>query len=226
MTLSDLIAAAWRFRAVVVLGMIITVSAGLMSIEDRSVYWTRAEVVFLVPQNEYHPNALGESSESVIITAGAVAKSVLGPDRLPKYASPDVSLIGAGIRQGWSITLPDTGGQWSTNFDSQVLMIEAVGPSRQFVLSTADDLRGSIAESLRALQEVESVAPENMITIKASPNVPAIYRVSGSRPRALAMTMLLGGGLTLAAVVVLDARRSRRDEEQMDPQVEAAVAQS
>lgn len=93
-------------------GIVLTMAAGLLAVQDRTVFWTRAEVIFLVPQNEYNPNALRAASESVVITAGAVAKSVLGPDEVTKYSSSDVTLVGTGVREGWSISQPDTGGQW------------------------------------------------------------------------------------------------------------------
>lgn len=209
MTLSDLFAIAWRHRAVVVVGLCVTLAAGLLAIQDRTAYWTRTEVVFLVPRNEFHPNALS-SSESIVITAGAVAKIVLGPGRVTKYASPEATLIGAGVREGWSIGLPDNGGQWATNFDIQVLSIEAVGPSRTFVLDKVRELRGRIAGGLNDLQEGEGVSQRNRITLKASPQTPAVYGVTGSRPRALLMTGVLGAGLTLATVLALEARRVRR----------------
>ena len=210
MTLTDLLAAVWRHRALVCVGMVLTAAAGLVAVQDRSVYWTRTEVVFLPPQNEYYPNALRASSESVIITAGAVAKRVLGPDRMPKYASPEVTLVGVGVRNGWSISLPDTGGQWSSSFDSQVLTIEAVGPSREFVLDTVGDVRQRVSETLGALQTAQSVAPESRITLRASPEQPVVYGVGGSPPRALVMTTALGGLLTLCAVLARDRRQSRR----------------
>ncbi|MCY4726950.1 hypothetical protein NYO98_11740 [Nocardioides sp. STR2] len=210
MTVTDLLVAAWRQRIVVCIGIVLTAVAGLLAIQDRSVFWTRAEVVFLPPQNEYYPNALRSSSESVIITAGAVAKRVLGPDRVPKYASPEVNLVGVGVREGWSISLPDTGGQWSYSFDSQVLAIEAVGPSREFVLETVAEVRHRVSNSLRAVQVAESVPPETRISLRASPGQPVVYGVGGNRPRALGMTAVLGGILTLCAALARDKRQARR----------------
>ncbi|PKH37456.1 hypothetical protein SAMN05192575_101435 [Nocardioides alpinus] len=222
MTLSDLLAAAWRFKVIVAVGMVFTAAAGFLAIQDRTVFWTRAEVVFLVPQNEFHPDRLA-ASESVIITAGAVAKSVLGPDPVPKYASPGATLVGAGVREGWSIGLPDSGGQWGTNFDSQVLAIEAVGPTREWVLDTVEELREEVRQSLQALQDDAGVSLDNRISLKASPAQPVIYGVGGSRPRALLMTMLLGGGLTLALVSVLEVRRTRRESDPVPELVGAAA---
>jgi hypothetical protein len=210
MTLSDLFAAVWHQRWVVVLGIVLTAAGGFLAVQDRTVFWTRAEVVFLVPQNEYNPNALRAASESVVIAAGAVAKSVIGPHEVTKYSSPAVTLVGAGVREGWSIGQPDTGGQWSSNFESQVLTVEAVGPSRTFVLAKVDQLEGEIASTLRDLQEAQKVTAPNRISVKASPDLPLVYGVAGSRPRALAMTAILGGSLTLAAVVALESRRLRR----------------
>ncbi|MET0887413.1 MAG: hypothetical protein ABWX92_13285 [Mycetocola sp.] len=210
MTLTDLLATAWRHRVLVCVGIVLTAVAGLLAIQDRSVFWTRAEVVFLPPQNEYYPNALQASSESVIITAGAVAKRVLGPNQAPKYASTDATLVGVGVRNGWSISLPDTGGQWSFSFDSQVLTIEAVGPSREFVLDTVADVRQRVSDTLEALQAAQSVAPESRISLRASPEQPVVYGVGGSRPRALVMTWALGGLLTLCAVLARDKRQVRR----------------
>jgi hypothetical protein len=127
-----------------------------------------------------------------------------------KFSSPEVTLVGMGVRDGWSLRLPDTGGQWATNFATQRLLLDIVAPSREEVEEHQGELIDRVADELRALQDDMGVPVEAQITVIAAPESTVIYHVAGSRARALGMTALLGGGATIAAVIVLERRRRAR----------------
>jgi hypothetical protein len=211
MTLWDVIGALLRRWPIVLVGAVLTAFFGHLAAADRSVYWTRTEVVFLAPTSRLYPNQLNTTSEDLIITAGVVAKKVDGPAKILKFASTDANLIGEGVREGWSVLLPDTGGQWAPLFASQTLVVEVVGPSPEWVAAKRQALIDRIVAKLAALQRQQGVAPRNAITTTIAPPAGVISQVSGSRLRAVAMTGILGIGTTFGAVVVLEARRRRRD---------------
>ena len=188
MTLWDLIRVLARYWAVVLVGAMCTVGAGLAAISGEGVFFSRTELVFLAPTSNLYPNALRTQSEDIIDTAGVVAKRVSGPGRVTKFASTDVNLVGLGVRDGWSLRLPDTGGQWATNFATQMLLLDVVGPTREAVQSRQASLAARVQHELDRLQRDAQVAPVNDITVIAAPQSAAIYHVGGSRPRALAMT--------------------------------------
>ena len=209
MTIWDITRVLLRYWAVVLLGAICTAGAGLMAISGDGVYFTRTELAFLAPTSTPNPNALRTQSEDVIDTAGVVAKRVMGPGNVTKFASPDVTLVGLGIRDGWSINLPDTGGQWATNFATQKLILDVVGPTKEVVAGRQDELVRQVQRELLKLQEDAGVAPVNRITVLPAPESTVIYHVRGNRPRALAMTAFLGMGVTITIVLAAERRRRR-----------------
>lgn len=210
MTLWDFFAACLRRWPIVLVGVVCTGLAAFALLSDKGVYYTRTQIVFLAPSSSYYPNTLATQSEDIIDTAGVVAKRITGPGPVTKFASPDVTLIGRGIRDGWSLTLPDTGGQWGTNFQSQILYLEIVAPDRATVLERQTTLLKRVQDELDALQRERGVEPINDITVQAAPRSTVIYHVGGSKPRALGMTAALGVGSTAAAVVLAERLGRRR----------------
>ena len=210
MTLWDLIRSMFRRWPVVLLGAALTLSIGYVAAGDHSVYWTKTQVVFLAPSSSTYPNSLETTSEDLIITAGAVAKELTGPAKTIKLTSPDANLIGRGITDGWSVKLPDNGGQWAPNFDSQWLDVEVAAATPEQVTLRVDALIKRIAATLAHLQAERGVSPVNAITTKAAPDSTVVYRMTGSRMRVLAMTLALGIGATVWVVLILDYRARNR----------------
>ncbi|GHH72607.1 hypothetical protein [Promicromonospora soli] len=209
MTLWDLVRAALRRWPVLVVGAVATLLVAYATTLDDGVYWSRTQVVFLAPTSNAYPNALKTTSEDLIITAGVVAKGVAGPGKVTKYASPDATLVGEGIRDGWSIRLPDTGGQWATNFAQQILYVEVVGATAAEVGARQRAIIEQIAQELDRLQRDAKVAPVNDISVTVAPESTVVHQVKGSRARSLGMAGVLGVGATLAVVIMLETRARR-----------------
>lgn len=219
MTMRDLVRACWRWWPVVLTGAIVTAGVGSVAISDDGVYYTRTELVFLAPASAALPNAVRTQSDSIIVTAGAVGRAVTGAAELPKFASHDVTLVGTGVRDGWSLRLPDTGGQWATNFATQRLVLEIVGPTRERVAARQQQLTDEVTSTVRALQSDQGAASADLITALATPESTVIFHMTGNRPRALLMTAALGMGVTAACVVMLERRRAARDRAGRDARV-------
>jgi hypothetical protein len=213
MTLWDLIRAAVRRWPVLLAGAAVTLGLVWTTTLDDGVYWSRTQVVFLAPTSKAYPNALRTTSEDLIITAGVVAKAVSGPAAVTKYASPDATLIGEGTRDGWSIRLPDTGGQWAPNFAQQVLYVEVAAPTAEEVAARQDEIIGQIEHELDRLQSDAGVGPVNAITVTTAPESTVVHHVQGSRIRAAGMTALLGASATFALIAALETRTRRRARE-------------
>ena len=211
MTLWEFFAACLRRWPIVLVGVVCTAIAAFAVMSDKGVYYTRTQIVFLAPSSTYYPNTLATQSEDIIDTAGVVAKRIIGPGPVTKYASPDVTLIGEGIRDGWSLGLPDTGGQWGTNFQTQILNLEIVAPARETVLHRQTEMLQRVHDELDALQRERGVEPINDITVQAAPRSTIIYHVGGSKPRALGMVAALGLGVTAALVVAAERLGKRRE---------------
>ena len=198
-----------RHWMVVLIGAACTMGVALLVVRDDGVYFSRTYVTFLAPTSTNYPNALRTQSVDVIDTAGVVGKRISGPGRVTKFASPDVTLVGLGVRDGWSLQLPDTGGQWATNFATQTLVLDVVGPSREVVQERQEALVVRIQQELNLMQRDAGVNPRNDITAIPAPQSVTVHHVAGSRPRALGMAAVLGVGVTAAAVLALERRAPR-----------------
>jgi hypothetical protein len=214
MTIWDLGVAIGRRWSVVMVGLVCTAVAVVLVGHHQGVYSSRTQVAFLAPSSSSYPNSLKTVSGDIIITAGVVAKSVNGTSLMPKMASPEVTLSGRGVTDGYSVLLPDTGGQWAPNFAQQVLDVQVVGPTADNVRRRQQALVDTIAEQLAALQNYAGVGTLNRITIKSIPSSPNVHYVAGQPIWAAAMTALLGGGLVVGLVGLLDVTARRREQRQ------------
>ena len=211
MTFWELIRVLARYWPIVVVGGLCTAGIGLAAISNEGVYFTRTNVVFHAPTSNVNPNAIRTQSESIIDTAGLVAKRVSGPGKVTKFASPEVTLVGLGVRDGWSLRLPDTGGQWASNFATQMLVLDIVGPSPEVVQDRQEVLIQRAQQELHQLQRDAGVDPVNDIIAIPAPDSSVIFHIQGHRSRALGMTALLGVGVTISVVLAVDRRRRRRE---------------
>lgn len=219
MTFWDLTRVLVRYWVLIMIAALVTVGVGMVAISDTGVYFSRTELVFLAPTSSLYPNALKTQSEDLIDTAGIVAKRVSGPGEVTKFASPDATLVGMGVRDGWSLRLPDTGGQWATNFTTQTLLLDVVAPSRDVAENRQKELAALVSDTLQQLQREAGVKPVNDITIIAAPESAVIFHIGGSRTRTLAMIAILGIAATLSVVMAVDRyRRRQRAPGQLAPQ--------
>lgn len=212
MSIREFLRAIVRRWPIVLIGALVTAAAALAVLREDGTYWTRSELVFMAPSSALFPNSLQTRSEDLIITAGLVGKLVTGPDRTLKFSSTDVSIIGTPHDADYWLRLPDTGGQWATNFGDQLLLLDVVGDSPQAVEDLHDDVVAQVRAELDGIQREQGVAAVNEITMQVSPETIVVHHVEGSRIRALAITGVIGVAVTGAAVVLLELRASRRRE--------------
>lgn len=212
MSIREFLRAIVRRWPIVLIGAVLTAAAAVAVLREDGTYWTRSELVFMAPSSALFPNSLQTRSEDLIITAGLVGKLVTGPDRTLKYSSTDVSIIGTPHEADYWLRLPDTGGQWATNFGDQLLLLDVVGDSPEAVEELHDDVVAHVRAELEAIQSAQGVAAVNEITMQVSPETIVVHQVEGSRIRALAMTGVIGVAVTGAAVMLLELRASRRRE--------------
>lgn len=208
-TIWDVLRAVARRRSIALAGGVVTLLALALVAMHPGVYWAQANVVFLAPTTTQNPNVLQSTSAGLISTAGYVEQMVNAGVVKPATAS-QVTLLGQGVRDGYSIELPDVGGQWSHNFDRALLNVQVTGPSAAVVRTRLNSLIEKIRTTTRQIQAKDHVSPAGLIRTDVTPAEPRISYATGSRPRALAGTLLLGVGLTVLSVVRIDAWSSRR----------------
>lgn len=192
------------------LGLVLTLGAGLLSVREQGVYFTRMEVVFLAPASWY-PNVLQTTPESVIVAAGAVVKRVVGPSSVIRYGSAEANLVGiTRDREGTWVRLADSGGQWVPGYGEPIIVVDILAGSEERARVLQGEALASIKTALVTLEDEWKFDRAQAIAVTVSPESSVVYRVRGDRIRALGMTTLLGGAATIGAVVVLESRARRR----------------
>ncbi|MFI2753390.1 hypothetical protein ACGIF2_08145 [Cellulomonas sp. P22] len=208
MTIWDLLQACVRRWYVVLVAGAVGLGASYAAMGVTGVYWSHAEVTFLVPTSAINPNVLKTTTSDLIITAGVVAKRVNGNITWNQMADPAATIVGQGVRDGWSVQLPDHGGQWSTVYSRQVLEVQVSGPTAEIVRERQRELLERIDAELAELQQ--GVYDSDKITTAVVPARAAVYYIHGSTVRALAMIWLLCGAGAVAVVHATEIRALRR----------------
>jgi hypothetical protein len=199
---------ARRWAALVVaFGLLLTAVITYRVVRKPGVYWAQTDVVFLAPTSSLYPNTLVNNSGGVISLAGVVGKIVDPKAAAAHVVSPTVRLANQGIRHGWSVTLPNDGGQWADNFDKPLLDVQAVGSTAAEVSGTVNRLVSKINLTLAGLQA--DVPRVDRVTTKLSPSQVQVFYDPGRRLRALAASLAIGVAATAVAAGYLRRRIAR-----------------
>lgn len=200
--------AALRWWPVMVVGLLVTFTvAGLVYIHP-GVYYAQS-VILLSRPSSAQDSPLVEGPGSVVMTASVIQRTIAGPNHL-RTVSSDVRLVDTGVRDGWSLTLWNSGGQWNNYFDRPQLTVEVAGPTASGVRQRNTELVDEVSVLLDHLQAADSVPVGSRITEHVISSNGEPYLARGRPKEAAAMTLLLGGFLSLATVNLLEARRRRR----------------
>lgn len=208
-TLWDFVRACLRRWGVVVLGVAVTGAVGLSAVRGEGVYFARMEIVVLTPTSWYK-NVLQGRTDSSIMTAGAVARRVVGAGEEIKYGSLDATLVGISHKKdAYWIRAEDQGGQWAADFRQPIIVVDVVAPSqgrvREIQYQTIDMAQAALDE----LQDELQVDRTEQMTLQVAPELSVIHYVHGNRTRALGMILVVGGLATGAAVWLVDVEWSR-----------------
>lgn len=210
MTTSELSGILRRRWYVVLLGLAV-VAAALAYVSSRpGVYWSQVDVVILAPKSARFPNVIEQTSASLVSMAGLIERDVNKGMIAPATSSTGVTLAGEGVRDGHSIKLPNSGGQWANNFDRPVLDIQVVGADQEGVRSKLAAMVDLVKDDLKARQDADHIPRVTRITASSAPSSPPIFYLGGNRKKAAAATLLLGGLLTSVFTVGVDALLNTR----------------
>ena len=206
MTFWDVAQAAMRWKLVTIAVLALTVNAGALVVATPGVYWGQVSVVVLLPQSSGLPNAFEATQTNAIIMAGVLVKEVDARSSA-QVSSPDVTIAGQGVRRGSLVRQVNTGGQWTNNFDQPVLVVEAAGPSAQAVSRELQINVGRIRDALKRRQDAAGVPDSGRFTMAVSPTEAVIHHGNGHPTAAVLVTMLLGIGGLVSALILLEIRR-------------------
>ncbi len=210
MTLRDVLGVLLRRWRVVVIGLLCTVCAMGAVVGREGVYATQVDVILLAPIEPNRQNVFVGSLDSLINFTAIIERELNPGPRKPRLTSPTATLYGRGVRDGYSIEMPNTGGQWTNNFSRPVLNVQVVGPSEAEVRATLDSVIVTIDDTITARERAAGADPSRWVSVELAPTSPAIGYVPGEGKRAALAFGALGSAGTLLAAVQIDRWRSRR----------------
>ena len=187
--------------AIAVVGFGATVGLTANAHRKPGVFWAETKVIFAQHPSSSNPAPIGTGSGNLIATAGLVSSIINQNASKAQPVSPTVPLYSLGVRHGTWVRLPNDGGQWANNYDQSLLDVQAVGSSDAEVRSRMNGKIAQIRQELRAVQ-VDVPPADRIVTRDQPPAVTPIY-LSGSHTRAEAATLLVGLGITAAAIVAV-----------------------
>jgi hypothetical protein len=199
----------WRL-VIVALGVCATAATASFVVHSPGVYHQQVDVAFLRPKDQAGRNAFQYGSSNLIRTAGIVGRIVGSADAGPGLSSDDATLIGTGATHGFTVRLPNSGGQWAYNFDRPVLDVQVVGRSTEEVAATMATVLAKIDATLLDQQEGLGVRPASMVRTQRIPEIPRMDYSNGSHLRALVLVLALGAGITAAGSAAVGREVTRR----------------
>ena len=150
--------------------------------------------VVLLPPPGGLPNALAETTSSLVSLAGVVSRGVEGFSD-PKPVDPTVTLASQGVRAGYSVRQPNLGGQWESSFQDPVVDVQAVGPTQEVAATQMSMGLSHVGRVLTEMQDAQGVPPDLRVRVRLSPPDPVYQVQKGSRARASAATLVAGSVL-------------------------------
>lgn len=205
MTAARLIHVIFRRWYVVLAVLVITGLATNAAGRVEGVYSSQLDIVFVAPGKT---NSLQISADSLVQFAAVIERRFNGNSEAAALAG-ETTLYGQGVRSGWSVTLPNSGGQWQTNFNRAALTIEVVDSTPERVRAVTNKLSARIRDLTLREQVEQGVSAVNRVTTLESPATPAVTYIEGRAPRAKIGIIALGVGIALFAAVMMDRLLTR-----------------
>ena len=215
MTLWDILRSAKRRWYVLLLGFLLTTVWVLAVGNMAGVYQSRTRIVLTLPpslQESQNGIKIAPTSGRLIPFASVIVSKIDGGHSLRQSTSPDVTLVDEGIYDGWSIHVPDYGGQWASNINEPALILQATAPTAEAAEVRMRWLIDQVDHQVSDLQA--NVASPSRISYVASPTAVVVEYLRGRLTIARLVAAALGLFLSLVAPSVVDRlltryRRSR-----------------
>lgn len=198
MTVWDLLQLCRRFWVLVIAGVAATAGCALLVVQQPGTYSGEVDVVLLAPPSATH-NVFAETTSSLVMLAGVVARISGGPGGAARSVSDEVTLVGEGRHVGYSIQQPNAGGQWEYRFEQPVLHIESAGRTLGEAEAQMNIGLVHVRGALDSLESEAAVDSSSLVSLQMTPTDPAYTLIHGDRSRALGATGIAGILLTIGA---------------------------
>lgn len=193
---------------IVGIGLVVTIWVCLVLAAGERTYWARMDVIFVQPGAGSVANVSDNVVPSLINFAGIIQRRVSHEGEPVELPSSMATLYGSGVRDGYSITLPNSGTQWAVSYTRPVLAVQAVGNSPDQVRQTLSRVFTQVSSAAHELQAERGAQAGGFIVVDRSPSSPEIVDLGSTKlGRAKGIAALSAVGLGLTAFLALEADR-------------------
>lgn len=220
MTALELVGLLLRRWYVVVVCALLTAVGGLLLLDRPPVYYTQFEVVLLPPNETVNPNTLREDPYGMVPMAGLLVEEYNEGHHPLNMSTTETTLYGEGLTRGERVRMRNVGNQWLPIYDHPVIDVQIVDPDAARVESEAARIAGDLDRILDRRQSELHVRARSRMSTEMAPEDVVVQQITGSRARTAGGLALLGGSLTVVAVIGVErlsraraARRSRPPEQ-------------
>ncbi|MBT2587293.1 hypothetical protein [Arthrobacter sp. ISL-95] len=226
MTTSTLLGVLLRRWYMVAFGLALGLAALGAIRSSEPVFWTEADVTFLAPEREPAYWISGGSAMTLAAFADMVKRRVDQEAPSVDLALTRGTLYGAGVQQGFSVTLPANGGQWNKTFSQPVLKVQVVDTSAERVNQVLAVVVERINVATIELQDEASVKADHISTQTTPSQAEVVF--GGGTPVTRMKGAVVWAGLSLAVtsagVLYCDRVLVRRRHNRSDPVEETSNA--
>lgn len=189
---------------VVIAVLLLTVPAATIAMGVRGVYYAKFDVGFEAPPAATKNNALRTEASTIVNFAAIVQRMYEGSHPNPVVIPTTAPLYGTGMRDATAVYLPNSGGQWQSNFNKPSIAVEIVRTSPEAV----EEAAGTVSRELQGLaaipQDALGIWDSAQISTVQRPDLVDVTYVGVRTKYALVGIATLGFGLAFASAIYLD----------------------
>lgn len=198
---------------IVAAGLILSVVAVVMlSRATGPAYSAQTDVVFSAPGRGGLTASADGVMDGLVGLASAVQRDVGGRIPPPTLTTDNATLFGSGVSKGYTITLPNIGGQWQISYNDPKLTVSVVGPDPGWVRDTTDRLVAAIQHNALTRQIDAGVPDYSRIVTGRVPketSVSYVASTTSTHARGMIAIVMIGLSVSGTVAVLLDRRRER-----------------
>ncbi|MEI7057903.1 hypothetical protein WBG06_18910 [Nocardioides sp. CCNWLW239] len=216
MTALELVGLLLRRWYVVAVCALMTLGGALILLDRPPVYFTQFEVVLLPPKESVNPNTLREDPYGMVPMAGLLVEEYNQGRHPLNMSTTETTLYGEGLDQGVRVRMRNVGNQWLPVYNHPVIDVQVVDPDPTRVEEEAARIAQDLDRILERRQDELGVRRTSRMSTEMAPEDVVVQEISGSRGRTAGGLALLGGSLTVVAVIWVErisrARAARRTQ--------------
>lgn len=213
MTAGVLLRIILRRWAVVLLGLALTLVGCTAIAGAERTYGASVDLVFVEPGRSSVVNASDAALPSLVDFARMVQRGVRYDSSMVELPSSNATLYGSGVKNGYSVTLPNSGTQWAESYSRPILAVQVVGATPEQVRQKLDQVLSLVESQARDIQTASGISGNRVIDVRRSPAVPEIGDLGSTklgRMKGILALSLLGLTLTAIGAIQIDRLLLRR----------------